>query len=152
MSPPTLAEIVAAEVRRLSAGAPVEVSLDEAVATLTGEVPDADRRRLIEQGLLQLPEVEDVRNFLQVAVPPGNPAAQLATMLAREGVGIPSLQVQLRNGDLTLQGRADGWFDRDAAERLAWSLPGVRSVTNEIALPRGAVTPEPEQDPNGQPS
>lgn len=144
MSRSTLDDIVAAEVRRLSQGAPVEVSLLGGVATLTGEVPDEARRRLIEQGLLQLPEVEDVHNHLRVTPPAGGPLAQLRAILEREGVRLPSLGIEVQDGQATLFGRAEGWFDRDAAERLAWTLPGVRGVTNRIILPEDAVTPDPD--------
>jgi osmotically-inducible protein OsmY len=143
MSSAGVSDIVAAEVRRLSQGAPVAVVVADGVATLTGEVPDVERRRLIEQGLLQLREVEDVHNFLRVAPPPGDVVAQLRGVLAREGVQIPDLQIDARDGELTLRGHAQGWFDRDAAERLAWTLPGVRQVANRIELPAGAVEPEP---------
>jgi len=142
MSSPTLDDIVSAEVRRLSPDAPVEVSLVDGVATLTGEVPDAARRRAIEQGLLQLPQVEDVHNYLRIAPPPGDLRSQLIGLLRREGVRLPALDVQARDGDIALHGRADAWFDRDAAERLARTLPGVRSVSNHLVLPESAVTPE----------
>lgn len=41
-----------------------------------------------------------------------------------------------------LSGKAAGWFGRDAAERLAWTLPGVRSVNSRIMLPPDAVQPD----------
>lgn len=138
----TLSEIVKAEVSRMSHGAPVEVALADGVATLTGEVPDEARRRLIEQGLLQLVEVEDVHNHLRVAPPPGDLRTKLVALLAREHVRLPVIEVMGKDGEIDLYGRADAWFDRDAAERLAWTLPGVRAVTNHIALPQGAVTPD----------
>jgi osmotically-inducible protein OsmY len=142
MSSPTLEDMVSAEVRRLAAGAPVEVSLVDGVATLTGVVPDEARRRGIEQGLLQLPQVTDVHNYLRVAPPPGDLRTQLIAMLAREDVRLPALEVQARDGDIAIHGRAETWFDRDAAERLAWTLPGVRAVSNHLVLPEDAVTPD----------
>lgn len=144
MSVPELSDIVAAETRRLSQGAPVQVVMTDGVAVLRGEVPDARRRRLIEQGLLLLPEVRDVRNYLRVANPPGDVVCQLRAVLQREGVRVEDLAIDSADGALTLTGRAAGWFDRDAAERMAWTLPGVRAVDNRIVLPAGAVEPEPE--------
>lgn len=142
MSPSSLHDLVAAEVRRLAPGAAVEVSMVDGVATLTGEAPDEASRRQIEQRLLQLSEVADVRNFLRVPPPPGDLRAQLEALLARQGVSLTQLSVEDRDGALTLYGRAESWFDRDAAERAAWTLPGVKAVTNRIVLPDGAVTPQ----------
>lgn len=142
MSATPLQDLVAAEVRRLAPGAAVQVSLVDGVATLTGEAPDEASVRRIEQGLLQLAEVADVHNHLRVPPPAGDLRSQLLALLAREGVGLPQLEVRSDDGAVTLYGRAEAWFDRDAAERAAWTLPGVRAVTNRIALPEGAVTPE----------
>ena len=141
MSPASPREIVAAELTRLSQGAPIAVSLEDGVATLTGEAPDATRRRLVEQGLLLLPEVTDVHNHIRIAPPAGDLPSQLASLLQREGVKIDGLSIGAADGALTLKGMAQGWFDRDAAERLAWTLPGVAKVANLIAIPEGAVEP-----------
>lgn len=144
MSEPDVLKTIAQATAGLAAGAPVEASFAGGIVTLTGEVPDEARSRAIEQGLLQLPAVDDVRNQLRIAAPRGEPRAQLTALLAREGVRLASLQVEARDGALTLLGRAEAWFDRDAAERLAWTLPGVRSVDNRIVLAEGAVTPDSE--------
>lgn len=142
MSDRILAETVAAEARRLAPDATIDVAMQDGVATLTGEAPDEAARRRIEQGLLQLEAVRDVRNHLRLPPPPGDPRAQLIALLERENVRLPHLEVQVRGGELALYGRAEAWFDRDAAERLAWTLPGVTAVANGIVLPQGAVTPE----------
>lgn len=139
---PQPAEIVAAETLRLCDGASIHAAFEDGVVTLTGEVPNEARRRMIEQRLLQLEAVNDVRNLLRVTPPPGDMRAQLVGLLASEGVQLPALEVQVRDGALSLYGRAAAWFDRDAAERLAWTLPGVREVENHIDLAEGAVTPD----------
>ena len=142
MSANPLQDLVAAEVRRLAPDASVEVSLVDGVATLVGEAPDEASRRRIEQGLLQLAEVADVHNHLRVPPPVGDLRSQLVALLARDGVSLPQLEIEAADGLLTLYGRAEAWFDRDAAERAAWTLPGVKAVANRIILPEGAVTPE----------
>ncbi|QUD86893.1 BON domain-containing protein [Phenylobacterium montanum] len=142
MSEQSLEEKARRVVEGLGHGAPVSVSVLDAVATLSGQVPDEETRHRIEQGLLQLADVRNVRNHLEIAPPGGPLRSQLLTLLEREGVALPSLQVQAQEGLIVLTGRADHWFDRDAAERLAWTLGGVRDVRNEITLPEGAATPE----------
>ena len=149
MNDQALQDIVAAEIRRLSGGAPVAATVFRGVVTLTGAVQNDMRRILIEQELLQLPEVLDVHNHLHVAVPSGDAATQLRALLEREDVASGGMRFEEADGVLTLSGEAGCWFDRDAAERLAWTLPGVRNVENRITLPPDAV--EPDLDSAGNP-
>lgn len=124
------------------AGASIGVSVTNGVPTLHGEAPDERRRILAEQELLRLSDIGDVRNLIHVAMPSGDPASQLLTLMRREGAETHGVQVGLHDGAVELSGQAAGWFDRDAAERLAWTLPGVHAVTNRIALPEGAAQPD----------
>lgn len=149
MSEPKLQGVVAEALKRLAPGAPIAASIDEGVVTLTGGVENERRRIVIEQELLRIPEVLDVRNHLLVAAGPGDAHDQLAVLLAREGVTIPGLTAETRDGVLILSGAAATWFDRDAAERLAWTLPGIGAVENSIVLPPDAV--KPDTDDTGDP-
>lgn len=138
----TLQEIVAIEVSRLSGGAPVATAVADGVVTLTGAVQNDLRRVLIEQELLRLPDVLDVRNHLHVATPAGDFRTQFLALLERDDVPTAGIAIEAKDGAVILSGRTVGWFDRDAAERLARTLPGVRSVENRITLPPGAVEPD----------
>lgn len=149
MNSQTLQEIVAIEVKRLSGGAPVAAAVADGVVTLTGAVQDDERRVLIEQELLRLPEVLDVHNHLEVATPAGDLRTKFRALLEREEVPTTGITIEAEDGAVVLSGRAAGWFDRDAAQRLAWTLPGVRSVENRITLPPEAV--EPDVDGAGNP-
>ena len=140
----TLQQTIALEVERLCGGAPIRATVVDGVVTLSGPVENETRRVLIEQELLRLPEVADVRNHLQVATPAGDLWTQLITLLEREDVPTAGLTIAAESGAIVLSGQAAGWFDRDAAERLAWTLPGVRSVDNRITLPPDAVQPDAE--------
>jgi len=149
MDTKTLQEIVAIEVERLSGGAPICATVFEGVVTLTGAVQNDMRRRLIEQELLRIPEVLDVHNHLHVGTPAGDIRTQLLALLQREDVPTAGLKIQETAGAVVLSGKAAGWFDRDASERLAWTLPGVHSVENRITLPPDAV--QPDADSAGNP-
>ncbi|WP_293677421.1 BON domain-containing protein [uncultured Phenylobacterium sp.] len=138
----TLQDIVDIEVQRLGGGAPICAKVSDGVVTLSGAVQDDVRRIVIEQELLRRPEVLDVHNHLQVPPPMGDTQTQLLALLERDHVPAVGLQIEAEDGAVTLSGAAANWFDRDAAERLAWALPGVRSVENRIALPPGAVQPD----------
>lgn len=142
MNDKALQDIVDVELERLGGGGAIAAAVFEGVVTLTGSVPDEMRRVLIEQELLRLPEILDVRNHLEVASPPGDARTRLLILLQREGVPCDGVEVAEADGAVILSGRAASWFDRDAAERLAWTLPGVQSVDNRITLPPEAVRPD----------
>jgi osmotically-inducible protein OsmY len=150
MDDKALQAAVEAELARVAGGAPVAAVVSEGIVTLTGVVKDEARRTLIEQELLRLPEVLDVHNHLHVPLPAGDPAAQLRTLLGHAQVDAGDIEVAVADGVVTLSGAAQSWFDRDAAERLAWMLAGVHTVENRLALPPGAV--EPDVEGTGQPA
>jgi osmotically-inducible protein OsmY len=123
------------------AGDPLCVSVLDGLVTLHGEVPEESQRIVPEQELLRLAEVSDVRNLLHVRGS-GGPMERLIHLLAREHVTIGGLSAELRDGELELSGAAQSWFDRDAAERLGWTLPSVRTVANHITFPEETAPPE----------
>lgn len=44
------------------------------------------------------------------------------------------LQIQVRDGVVTLKGTVDSWAERNAVERLASYTPGVKKLVNEITV------------------
>jgi osmotically-inducible protein OsmY len=150
MDDKALQAAVEAELAGIAGGAPVAAAVAGGIVTLTGVVKDEARRLLIEQELLRLPDVLDVHNHLHVPLPAGDPADQLRTLLDHARVDAGDIEIAVADGVVTLSGAARSWFDRDAAERLAWMLAGVQAVENRLALPAGAV--EPEVEGSGQPA
>lgn len=141
MTQSSIVESVRAELKRLGCGDEIQVRAQGGVVTLSGRVADAQARRMIRQEILRLPQVLDLRNELEPPAPAGDLATQVRALLARESVRIGDLTVAAEGGVVTLSGAAEGWFDRDAAERLAWTLPGVHEVRNEVRIPPDAVDP-----------
>jgi hypothetical protein len=66
-SHPRLADLVSAEVDRLSGGAPVAALTRAGVVTLFAAVGNEVRRLSIEAGVSRLPGVRGVRNYLHIA-------------------------------------------------------------------------------------
>jgi osmotically-inducible protein OsmY len=141
MSDQSVVEAVQAELARLGQTS-IEVDAHDGVVTLAGQVGDAQLRRILVQEILRLPQVLEVRNELEPPAPEGDLPSQLRQLMRSEGVAITGLMIEPIAGGLRLRGQAQGWFDRDAADRLAWSLPGVREVLNEITIPPDAPDPE----------
>ena len=44
------------------------------------------------------------------------------------------IRVETRDGKVTLRGDVRSWSERQEAERMAWSAPGVTQVENLIAI------------------
>lgn len=126
------------------AGASIVASVEGAVVTLTGEVGQDAQKMIAEQELRRSPAVADVHNKLRTAPTGGDARARLLDLLSRNNVTTRGLQVAVEGGVVTFSGQAEHWFDRDAAERLAWTVPGVREVVNRATLPPGAAEPDAE--------
>jgi osmotically-inducible protein OsmY len=43
-----------------------------------------------------------------------------------------AIKVSVEGDKVTLEGAVTAWAERDAAERAAWSVPGVRAVEDRI--------------------
>lgn len=138
----SVTEAVRAELARLGQSGNVSVHAFHGGVTLTGVVADSRLKQLIAQEILRLPEVMDVRNELEIPPPAGDLREQLLRLLGDEGVRISEMKISAENGVIALSGEAEGWFDRDAAERLAWQLPAVCKVVNNIGIPPGAADPQ----------
>jgi osmotically-inducible protein OsmY len=47
-------------------------------------------------------------------------------------VDAASVQLEISGSKATLRGRVSSWIERDEAERIAWSSPGIYTVDNQI--------------------
>ena len=45
-----------------------------------------------------------------------------------------AIRVEVRDGVVTLEDKVNAWAERRAAERAAWSAPGVRSVEDLLTI------------------
>jgi len=85
----------------------------------------------------KLSGVVDVVNQVRVAstVQAYEVKEKLEKALARSAeVEASRIMVQTDGGKVTLTGKVRAWYERDIAERAAWSAPGVTEVQNRIAI------------------
>lgn len=115
----------------------IDVKVQRGWVTLSGQVPWHFQRVAAEKAVMKLGGVVGVTNVLSI-----KPAASVPDVKNRiEGalkrnadVEAAHIQVDVAGGNVTLKGGVTGWRERIAAERAAWSIPGVVSVVNNLSI------------------
>ena len=117
----------------------IGVSAIDGVVTLTGEVSTYAEKWKAERTVERVAGVRGVVNELKVQLAgeySDTDIAKAAVEALRSDVTVPAdrVPVKVDKGWLTLTGDVYGDFQRRAAERAVRNLPGVRGVSNLIAI------------------
>lgn len=116
----------------------VHLTVDRGWLTLEGEVDWHFQRSNAESDLRHLAGLSGITNSITL-----RPAAQQLVLKRRieaalrrnAEVGSEKIRVEVADGGVvTLGGSVSTWSQRRAAERTAWSAPGVSSVVDELTI------------------
>ena len=115
----------------------VQLKVQDGFITLSGQVDWYYHRDDAESAVRRLAGVKGIANDIII-----KPRAQaldikhlIETALQRNAeVEAGSIKVSVLNGRVTLDGKVKAWYERDLAERTAWSAPGVISVEDHINI------------------
>jgi osmotically-inducible protein OsmY len=140
----TDADIAAAAVRALEWDAfvppdKVEVTVSKGWVTLRGEVEWEYERRAAERAVRKLTGVRGVTNLISVR-PRSSPSPEELRRRIEEALvrnaetDAERITVEVQGDKVILRGTVRSWVEREEAERVAWSAPGVTSVENEIVV------------------
>lgn len=119
----------------------IGVTVKDGIVTLTGQVDRYTKRWAAQEAALRVFGVKAVANDLEVYL--HTSAERTDTDLAHAAVAaltwdaeIPaqSVRVTVSNGWVSLTGRVETAFERDAAERAVRHLAGVRGVSNGLTV------------------
>jgi osmotically-inducible protein OsmY len=105
--------------------------------TLEGEVNLHFQRAAAERAIRNLAGVKGVSNFITVkpSLQPGDIESRIEAAFRRSAeIDAGNLQVETRDGQVTLRGRVRTWAEREEAERAAWAAPGVSALKDEIEV------------------
>lgn len=135
-------EIAAAALKALKASVTVPVDTIQVVVsdgwiTLEGEVLSHHQRECAEDAVRNLWGLKGINNAIWVhpQVDAGDLWGQISAAFQRHAeIDADRITVSVRDGNVTLTGLVRSWRERDDAERAARAAPGVKQVTNELAV------------------
>jgi osmotically-inducible protein OsmY len=116
----------------------VTATVDEGWITLRGEVGWDYQRRGAEKAVRNLTGVIGIGNEITIKTPAATPAdlrTRITEALKRQVEHeVNKIDIQVDGAKVTLRGRVNSWHERDTAQGVAWSAPGVMAVTNELTV------------------
>ncbi|SCG14403.1 Osmotically-inducible protein OsmY, contains BON domain [Micromonospora echinofusca] len=115
----------------------LDVTVANGWVMLRGEVEFGWQRRTAERELRRLRGVRGVTNLVEVRPvtrpDTGRTRRDLQRALGR-GIGTERVTVELDGDTVVLTGVVRSWWERDEAERVAWSAEGVRAVRDRLLV------------------
>lgn len=126
----------------------VKLTVDDGWVTLFGTVAWQFERLAAEQAVRDFVGIRGITNLITVPQQPGVSDIEMfiADGLKRNAiVDARHIAIDVHDGRVVLRGTARSGAERNEAERIAWTAPGVSTVENHIAL--GIDAPPEETGP-----
>jgi len=124
-------------------GDDIKVQSKDGVVTLTGTVSEESHKALAQDTVTSLPGVKSVDNKLEVKGehPSENSDAWLKAkvkivLLLHQNVSAGKTEVDVKNGVVTLRGKADSEAQKELTTEYVKDVGGVKDVRNEMTTPK----------------
>jgi osmotically-inducible protein OsmY len=115
----------------------IKVTVSKGWLTLEGEAQWQYQKDAAESAVRYLPGVKGVTNLIVVKprVSPSELKSKIEQAFKRSAeLDASRVTAEVDGGKVVLRGKVCSWAEREAAEREAWSAPGVYSVENHITV------------------
>ena len=115
----------------------IKVKVEKGVVTLTGDVDWQFQKTEADHVVHKLSGVADVVNQIRVASPVHafEVKEKIEKALQRSAeLEASRITVETEGGRVILKGKVHAWYERDIAERAAWSAPGVTEVQDRLTI------------------
>jgi osmotically-inducible protein OsmY len=115
----------------------IKVLVHKGWLTLEGEVEWQYQRSGAENAVRRLKGLKGVTN--SIVIKPRAPANEIKQKIEEAfrrsaEVDANRVAVESHDGEIVLKGAVRSWAERQEAERVAWSAPGVKRVDNQITI------------------
>jgi osmotically-inducible protein OsmY len=115
----------------------IGVKVEKGIVTLTGDVDWRYQKSEAEAAVHNLSGVAGVANLIRISSPVAvtEVREKIQKALQRNAdLDASRITVQTDGGKVVLGGKVHAWYERDIAERAAWSAPGVTDVQDHIQV------------------
>lgn len=119
----------------------IGVAVDAGVATLTGHVPTYMQKASVEAVVRRVKGVKGIAEEIEVRPFGANPTSDseiakraLNTINWNTVVPVDAITVQVQKGWVTLKGRVEWQYQKEAAARAVSALSGVLGVNNHVEV------------------
>ena len=136
---PEIARDAVAEIRiQLPVSADnIRVVVKDGWVTLEGEVEWNYQREIAENAVRPLRGVRGISNLIKVKpkVEPSELKHKIEEAFRRHAeIDAQRVTVEVNGSEVVLRGTVRSWAERQEAERVAWSAPGITKVDNRIVV------------------
>jgi osmotically-inducible protein OsmY len=118
----------------------VKVKVEDGWITLDGELPWNYQKEAAKNAVNYLSGVKGVTNNIKVKSETHDEIEKekVESALNRNwSLNSKDVKVKVSGTKITLTGTVSSWYQKQEAERIAWSTPGVWSVDNELFIEYG---------------
>ncbi|MBX4927902.1 BON domain-containing protein [Rhizobium binae] len=115
----------------------VQVKVQKGWVTLTGKVEWQYQKNAAADAVRNLAGVVGLSNVIELTprVSAADVKKRIEDAFKRDAeLESQGIRVEVSGGSVTLRGKVHTWSERRAAERAAWSAPGIKTLNDQIAI------------------